>query len=183
MKRPRKTPRDHFLEPGLGYFLTYSCYRRLPLLRSARTRNWVIDSLRLTRDRFSLQLWAYVVMPEHVHVLFVPTERTESRRVRGALKKYVAGRAREYLESTDNQPWIARLTVTYPSRRVFRFWQQGGGYGWTVFREGPAARVIDYIHQNPVRRGLVREAIDWRWSSAGWWYGAPEFLIEMDAER
>jgi putative transposase len=33
--------------------------------------------------------------------------------------------------------------------------------------------MIDYVHQNPARRGLVERAADWRWSSAGWYEGAP----------
>ncbi len=33
--------------------------------------------------------------------------------------------------------------------------------------------MIDYVHMNPVRRGLVARATDWRWSSAGWFEGMP----------
>jgi putative transposase len=40
--------------------------------------------------------------------------------------------------------------------------------------------MIDYVHQNPVRRGLVKRAEDWKWSSAAFYAGITPFLIEMD---
>ena len=53
--------------------------------------------------------------------------------------------------------------------RVRRFfWQRGGGYDCNITEPATLAKMIDYIHLNPVRRGLVQHARDWKWSSAGW---------------
>ena len=56
---------------GLGHlhFITFSCYRRLPLLRTARSRNIFVEVLREVRERYEFKLVGYVVMPEHVHLL------------------------------------------------------------------------------------------------------------------
>jgi putative transposase len=54
---------------GHLHFLTFSCYRRLPLLGTARARNAFIAALRTIRDRYHFLLVGYVVMPEHVHLL------------------------------------------------------------------------------------------------------------------
>jgi hypothetical protein len=40
--------------------------------------------------------------------------------------------------------------------------------------------MIDYIHDNPVRRRLVERPGDWAWSSFGWYAGITPFLLEMD---
>mgnify|MGYP006876301261 CR=1 FL=1 len=53
------------------------------------------------------------------------------------------------------------------------FWQSGGGYDRNISESRTLMSMMDYVHQNPSRRGLVERAADWRWSSAGWYEGAP----------
>jgi putative transposase len=48
---------------------------------------------------------------------------------------------------------------------VFRFWQPGGGYDRNITDKDTLVRMIDYIHENPVRKGLVTDPLDWKWSS------------------
>src|SRR4051812_26700660 len=67
----RKTKRT-YNEPGHAHFITCSCYQRWPLLAKDRSRLWVIESLRNLREKFTVDLWAYVIMPEHVHLLLRP---------------------------------------------------------------------------------------------------------------
>ncbi len=50
-----------------------------------------------------------------------------------------------------------------------RFWQVGGGYDRNIISQKEMEEKIEYIHQNPVRRGLVKRATDWMWSSANWY--------------
>ena len=123
---PRKT-RVAWNEPGHAHFLTYSCFKRLPLLIRDRTRRWVISSMENVRQNLCVALWAYVIMPEHVHVLIYPErDDYEMRTVLATLKRSVSQQAKRYLEQTRQTAWLNRLTVRYPSRTVFRFWQPGG---------------------------------------------------------
>ncbi len=62
-----------------------------------------------------------------------------------------------------------------------RFWQPGGGYDRNVIERHTVQEMIDYIQANPMRRGLVQRAIDWRWSRARWYAGIRPVPIEMDA--
>ncbi len=177
---PQKTRRT-YNEPGHAHFLTYSCFQRLPLLTRERSRRWVVDALEAARSKLNVALWAYVVMPEHVHVLLCPRRPVyEMRRILVALKRPVSDRAREHLEQTENDAWLDRLSVEYPSRRVFRFWQPGGGFDRNVFHERTVPAVIEYLHENPVRRGLCQEPTDWEWSSARYWAGWPNVQMRMD---
>jgi len=68
---PRKT-RIAWNEAGHAHFLTYSCFQRLPLLTRDRTRKWVIAAMEDLRQSLHVAHWAYVIMPEHVHVLLYP---------------------------------------------------------------------------------------------------------------
>ncbi len=61
-----------FNTPGHARFLTFSCFRRRPLLGSADRLDWMIDALRLAQERHRFDLWAFVIMPEHVHLLLLP---------------------------------------------------------------------------------------------------------------
>ena len=51
------------------------------------------------------------------------------------------------------------------------FWQSGGGYDRNITEPKTLMQVIEYIHLNPVRRGLVERADQWKWSSAAWFLG------------
>ncbi|MGW8256440.1 MAG: hypothetical protein ACWGMZ_03040, partial [Thermoguttaceae bacterium] len=58
--------------PGDAHYLTFSCFRRLPLLNNDRLRKWMIEAIGLGRVKSPFDLWAYVIMPEHVHVILLP---------------------------------------------------------------------------------------------------------------
>ncbi|GMU21114.1 MAG: hypothetical protein AMXMBFR13_12080 [Phycisphaerae bacterium] len=181
MERLPRKMRRAWENPGDAHFLTYSCVHRWALLSKDRSRRWVIESLDRTRREMNLALWAYVIMPEQVHVVFQPRDGARHmRHILAALKRSVSQQARAYLVETKQEGWIDRLTVQYPSRTVFRFWQPGGGYDENIFRVKTLYEVIEYIHLNPARRGLVRLPTEWRWSSAGFWAGEEDVPLRMD---
>ncbi len=120
-------------------------------------------------------------MPEHVHLLLHPRQPGyEMRRILAAAKAPVARRARKFLSDTNQTKWITWLSTTHGDRTVFRFWQPGGGYDENLWNERPIAEVIDYIHANPVRRGLMERATDWYWSSAQAHAGMQPVPLAMD---
>jgi hypothetical protein len=59
-------------EPGQPRELTFSCYRHYAFLGRDRTRAWLCEALQDARAKFGFQLWAYALMPEHIHVLVDP---------------------------------------------------------------------------------------------------------------
>ena len=60
-----------------------------------------------------------------------------------------------------------------------RFWQPGGGYDRNIDNLDTLSRMIEYLHLNPVRRGLAKRAVDWEYSSAGWYAGIRPALLEI----
>ncbi|MEC9373780.1 MAG: transposase [Planctomycetota bacterium] len=177
---PRKE-RTAWNHEAHAHFVTYSCFKHMPLLQNDRARGWVLDALEGARRSQDLAIWAYVIMPEHVHVLLCPRRpEYEMRQILAALKRPVAAAARRHMEESGQTRWLARLTVESPSKRVFRFWQPGGGFDRNVVYEKTAESIIRYIHMNPVRRGLVEKPLDWKWSSAGFWEGREDALVRMD---
>jgi putative transposase len=172
--------RRRYNEPGQPRELTFSCYRRYAFLACERTREWFREALEEARRRFGFQLWAYVLMPEHVHLLVYPGDTAEQMpRFLQAVKEPVARQAIRYLQA-NSPAWLARLTVREGKRQRHRFWQPGGGYDRNVTSSAALCAMIEYIHANPVRRGLVAKAEDWEWSSAAWYAGMRPVKIAMD---
>src|SRR6478736_1506129 len=64
-----------YQQTGRGHFLTWSCYRRLQLLATARRRRVFVSLLESVRRRYRFVVLGYVVMPEHVHLLISEPER------------------------------------------------------------------------------------------------------------
>ncbi len=111
-------------------------------------------------------------MPEHVHLLLYPEQASYSiSRILSSLKQPVAKRAIHYVR-TEATSFIPRMTDEQPSgKRSIRFWQRGGGYDRNLWSPRHIWETIDYIHTNPVRRGLCESDTDWTWSSARAYHG------------
>jgi putative transposase len=167
---PHRKLVKHFHEPGQLHEFTFSCYLRRPLLTNDRWRQYLADSIRAAGEQFNFQLIAFVFMPEHVHLLTLPLEAEP------AIAGYLAAvkRPTSTLVKRDLQLGRSRLLEELtirerPGKTTFRFWQEGPGYDRNLFGETAVLKAIDYVHANPVRRGLCREVTDWAWSSARWY--------------
>jgi putative transposase len=139
------------------HFITCSCYQRQPWLGWARRRDLLLTVLEQVRQRYGVVILGYVVMPEHLHLLISEPQRGTPSVVMQALK---LGFARRLLghKRGDRQP---RLWEDAAPRHV---WQRRF-YDFNVWTERKRIEKLRYIHRNPVKRGLVTEPDQWRWSS------------------
>jgi len=92
------------------------------------------------------ELYAFVIMPNHVHLLIQPL--VPLARITKSLKGYTARRANQILDRTGSP-----------------FWQYESFDHW-VRNEPELLKIINYIEYNPVAAGLVGKPEEWRWSSA-----------------
>jgi putative transposase len=178
---PHRKKVKSYNTPGDAHELTFSCFRRLPLLNQDRTRQWFVEAMVQARRRRNLAIWAYVIMPEHVHVLIWPRDEIyEVRLIRTALKVPVQRRALRYLRQ-EAPSFLEKLRDEQPNGDLhYRFWQRGGGYDRNITELATLHQMIEYIHWNPVRRGLVEQPTEWLWSSARFYAGLDQVLIPMD---
>jgi len=144
-------------------------------------REWFVAAMEKARSRWPVDVWAYVIMPEHVHLLVRPREPDlKLGSFAGFIKEHTARPAIRWLHEHAPE-FLPLITVVEGDKVRRRFWQPGGGYDRNVIEERTLESMIDYIHHNPVRRGLCLRAIDWEWSSARWFAGIRPVAIEMDA--
>ena len=161
----RKTVK-HYDDPGQAHELTFSCYRRMALLTDDSRRRLLSKAIDRATDKQGFALIAFVYMPEHVHLLVCPREpAAKVERLLFAIKRPVSFRIKQDLQQRRD-PLLGRLTIRErPGKQSFRFWQEGPGYDRNLRSLETVRRAIDYIHHNPVRRGLCESPHEWKWSS------------------
>jgi putative transposase len=149
---------------GSGYlhFITTSCFQRLPVLGIAASRDLFLQVLEQARRRYRFVVVGYVVMPEHLHLLLSEPERADLSMVMQVLKQGFARRLLCQLRrSGDRVPGeLCKLILNQQHVWQRRF------YDFAVCSAEKRQEKLHYIHQNPVRRGLVLEPEQWPWSSA-----------------
>ncbi len=150
-----------------GHALTCSCWRRRKFLDRDRSRTWVVEAIDRARAKHPFDVWAYVLMPEHLHLLVCPTRpEYDTAAFCRSVKTSVARRAVPWVKANVPE-FLPQMLDEQPSgKRAYRFWQRGGGYDRNLTHAGTVLAEIQYIHANPVRRGLCERPEDWGWSSA-----------------
>jgi putative transposase len=172
--------RQSFNDPNHAHYLTFSCYRRRQLLTDDRVITWFLQSIDQAREQHAFRLLAWVVMPEHAHLLLHPKDEVYSiSRIAQSIKGPFAHRV--VAEWRENDPHkLKRLRVDSGDQVSYRFWQEGGGFDRNISQMDRIRKAIEYIEYNPVRRGLVAEASEWRWSSAYARAGKSDALLTLD---
>lgn len=169
-----------FNEPNHAHVLTFSCYRRYPLLLKDRTRRWLVEALDQARSKHNYAILAYVIMPEHAHVLVYPRkEQYDIADFLKSVKQSVSRKAKGYLLS-NSPTWLQMLSVNTRRGRVFRFWQAGAGYDRNIRTTELLRKEIEYICNNPVRRRLACQPTEWTWSSASFNLEGKQGVLSID---
>ena len=148
---------------GLGYlhFITFSCYHRLPFLSTAKRQDRLLRILEQVRRRYRFVVVGYVAMPEHVHRLLSEPERGNPGTVVQVLKQRFA---RAVLRETRRRK-VTEQEPLWPDSQIEAHVWQARFYDFVVHTKKKRLEKLHYMHQNPVRRGLVLEPEQWRWSS------------------
>jgi len=166
-------PRRLYRCYGLGYvhFITTSCYQRRPLLGNPLSRDLFLEVLEQVRRRYHFVVVGYVVMPEHVHLLVSEPERGNPSVVMRVIKQSFARRLLRFSKSPpiENRDGWRSLKMNEKQSdecqtEEHHVWQVRF-YDFPVFTEAKKVEKLRYMHRNPVKRGLVLEQQDWKWSS------------------
>ncbi|MEI7575404.1 MAG: transposase [Armatimonadota bacterium] len=145
-KYKRREARDI---PGHSHMLTFSTRKRSPHLLNEQICLWLAGAISKAGTTQGFTVLAYVFMPDHVHLLIRPSR--ETYKIADILKSIKQGVSRRAL--------IAGLIQDV-------LWEPGGGHDRNIFTEEARANAINYIHFNPVRKGLCSDIMEYRWSSA-----------------
>jgi putative transposase len=162
---------------GHLHFLTFSCYRRLPLLGTARARNAFVAALAKIRERYQFRLIGYVVMPEHVHLLISESAKCTPSLVLKVLKQRVSRDLRKRRRRVPTGQM--RLGFEEGDAGLPRFWQPRF-YDFNVYSAKKIREKLEYMHANPVKRGLAGNPGEWVWSSFLFYEKGESGLVSID---
>ena len=150
---------DEYLAAGYG-----SCVLREPVIAE------MVQKAFLHFDGERYRLFAWVVMPNHVHVLFQPLADWSVSKIVASWKSFTGRRIAEFVrargEGGRSQEGLYDEGLCQAgARRTDRIWHREY---WDRFirNQRHFEIVVHYIHENPVKAGLVAKAEDWLWSSA-----------------
>ena len=164
-----------------------SCYRRLQFFHHDPVKCVFIDGMARTRTKLGIRWIAYPVMPEHVHLLVFPqpvgaTEPVPISTVLQELKQYVGRHGKQALRSI----WREAQSLGSPPLDKWAlgtaakpFWKTRA-YDFNVTTEEAFHTRLDYVHKNPITRGLVARAEQWPWSSNRFYEYDDDSVIAMD---
>jgi len=174
-----------YFAPGQLQFITSSVYRRLKVFDSPRLRGVFVDVLRQLRQEKGFLLIGWVLMPEHFHLLMKPEPAESTSAVLQELKKRSAQQIISILSGNRQHPWCRtmlaafRLPPTVHSDSHYRVWNRRF-YPYGVYSDKKRIEKLDYMHNNPVKRGLVQSPDQWPWSSYRFYYLNDSSLLSMD---
>ncbi len=168
----------HYNDPCSVRFITFACYHHLPLLNSDSARNCFAANLEKNRAKYGYLLLAYVVMPDHVHLLIQTPEKLDLGRIIGDLKSRTATEILNNWKSRDYSI-LNRLRINRNGLAKYACWQRRC-YDHNCRDRESVIEKINYCHNNPVKKGLAASAGDYPWSSCGWYEGKVDMLITPD---
>jgi putative transposase len=151
------------------HFITFSCYKRQKFLNNPTRADLFLQILERVRRGYRLVVLAYVVMPEHVHLLVSEPQRDNLSTAIQALKLSFVRSLPAAVPPTSrkrSEKWGTpfRTDAEVPNH----FWQ-ARFYDFNVWTEKKRLEKLHYIHTNPVTRGLADSPEKWQWSSFRWY--------------
>ena len=167
--RVRQEPCPHFLTATVNHWL--------PLFTRQQTVNIVLDSWRFLQREAGLVIYGYVILENHLHLI------AKSENLSRDIQRFKSFTAREiiaYLESRGSSRLLELLALFKRSHKTesrYQVWEEGS-HPQLIESEIMMRQKLDYIHQNPVKRGYVDQPEHWRYSSARN-YAGQEGLIEV----
>jgi REP element-mobilizing transposase RayT len=152
------------------YYLTYSVVAWLPVFVSEESCKIVTESLTFCHREKQLRINAYVIMPTHLHLIVFDGGFDTERLVRSLadFRKYTGRQLSDYCIRHGPKCFLETLRDQAIADRERRFWQPSR-HPEAIQGEHFWQQKLDYLHDNPRRKGLVRNPEHWRFSSAAWY--------------
>ena len=164
------------------YYFTSVAHNRLPIFQTDKLKEIAANAFDEARKSADLFIFAYVIMPDHYHII------TDGKRKPSDTIRYLNGISAKRILDHLKANAVASL-------EKLRMFEKKGGYKYSVWEHHPDKFLItsesmfiqkrNYIHQNPVRAGLVEHPDDYLYSSSRIWNRRPleNEPLRMDKDK
>ncbi|MGO1585563.1 REP-associated tyrosine transposase [Mesonia sp.] len=174
-----------FHNPNAAYFISFAVINWIDVFTREAYFNVITDSLDYCRKNKGMLLFAYCIMPSHIHLIF----RDDNENPSGLLRDFKGFTSKKMIESIIAHPkesrreWMLSMFKRAGEKnsniKNYQFWQQNN-HPIELWSPHVIKQKVNYIHNNPVKAGLVTKPWEWKHSSARN-YAALDAVIEIDA--
>ncbi len=161
------------------YFVTSTIIEWLPVFKNEFYYNILLEAIKYSQIKKNLKLYAYVLLDNHFHLIVTGDNLTN---VFKSIKGFTAKEIIKQLKSDQNEEFLELFRINKLKHKVkseFQVWQESF-HPQEILTENIFQQKIDYIHMNPVRRGLVKEPKEWKYSSAEYFAAGIEGVLHLN---
>jgi putative transposase len=175
--------RSDFEQYGDIFFITSSVVGFVKLFNLKSLCDIMIDGLIYYQSREDFTILAYVIMPEHFHLVIKVSKGLTVSKCIGNFKRITSRKITSELEGTRNKGFLSSLrkSAMLEPTKDSRVWEYRFD-SFVITNENTLRQKIDYIHNNPVKAGLVSEPTQWRYSSARNYADLDGIIVPVDVE-
>ncbi len=157
--------RKSFIETGEIYFWTATISRWQHLLKEEKYKDVIINSLSHLSKAGKLDVFAFVIMSNHIHLIWRINENNGKESAHRSFLKFTAHEFKKIIKQSD-PAFLADFQVNATNKK-YEFWQRDS-LAVPLFTRAVALQKLDYIHKNPLAEhwNLVKDPCDYKYSSA-----------------
>ncbi|MEZ4937550.1 MAG: transposase [Crocinitomicaceae bacterium] len=160
-------PKHTLKKDHSSYFITMTVVDWIKVFKTAEDFEIILDSMKFYTKNRGLNIYAYVIMPNHIHMIVNADEGCVLHSVIRDFKRYTSTKIREKIELQGEEKLLSvfgEKAIKHFKKHNYKVWQDGN-HAIELFTPNFTWTKVNYIHQNPVRAGLVQDPSDWVYSS------------------
>ncbi len=157
--------RFKFYEDQFPYFISSSIVNGITLFNDFELTKIILSSLHFIQENFRVTVYAYVIMPNHIHLIL------KSENLPDYIRRFKSFTAKEIIRKLKQMNEyeilneLRRAKLKHKRQSQFQVWNEGV-HPMQIYNYWFMEQKLNYIHQNPVKAGLVNKPEDWEFSSA-----------------
>ena len=150
------------------FFSTATILNWHPLLKNNAFKDILIGSLQALTKQNLLTVFAFVIMPNHLHIIWSENENTRKESAQASFFKFTSHQFLKRLKKSDEN--LLKLFMVNKADRKYQFWQRNT-LDIEVISEKMFDQILNYIHNNPLQKHwkLVDDAVKYKYSSASYY--------------
>lgn len=179
----RSRNRNNYEKYGNIFFVTSTVVGSIDIFKIDLLCKIMIEKLRFYQNRGDFTIIAYVVMPDHFHLVIKTNNDKSISDCIGNLKRITSRETTAKLKDLEEAKILSELDqmAALEPTHDSRIWKHRFD-SLVIVNEETLRQKIEYIHNNPVKAGLVSEPDEWVYSSARNYGGSADVVIPVDTE-
>ncbi|TLP37576.1 REP-associated tyrosine transposase [Arcobacter arenosus] len=165
-------------EETYPHFVTCTVLHWIPIFTRIESTNIIFESLKYLQKSDNLKIYSYVILENHLHMIISSDDISKTMK---KFKSFTAKELIKLLQKSNAKTILDQLAFykkAHKTQTTYQVWQEGF-QPKLIKDEKMMIERINYIHNNPIKRGYIEKAKHWRYSSARD-YEDIEGLIEVE---